>query len=267
MVFDDGVLGLQAPEPTQNPRTTKTQVTNVALQSDSCDTLYVTKNMLVAYTIAVVQNSQTLQYDQMHVALQTAQNQALLKTPLQAEQLMTAHFNLAVLSNETKTNKTINAQKPETTIVDAAPSTSTANEETYIKIPSRHNSANRDPKRVHPTGAVVPTCRREYGLVNRIPVGYETDDSWDQDSLTHEPEHTHTHTHNIVPLLTLCTWTNHPNGGRGQLQRQNNNINVRSGNAPYPRPWEGQPYRQCTRSQQALCARAYCKLLRQYQVP
>ena len=134
--FDDGVSGLQVPEPTQNARTTKTQVTSVALQTDSCDTLYVTKNTLVAYTIAVVQNSQTLQYDQMHVALQMAQNQASLETPLQAEQLMTAHFNLAVLSNETKTNETINAQKPQTTTVDAAPSTSTADEETYIKIPS-----------------------------------------------------------------------------------------------------------------------------------
>ena len=57
------------------------QVTSVVLQTDSCDTLYVTKNTL-AYTIAVVQNSQTLQYDQMHVALQMAQNQASLKTPL-----------------------------------------------------------------------------------------------------------------------------------------------------------------------------------------
>ena len=61
---------------------------------------------------------------------------------------MTAHFNLAVLSNETKTNETIDAQKPETTTVDAAPSTSTADEETYIKIPSWHNSTNRDSKRV-----------------------------------------------------------------------------------------------------------------------
>ena len=34
---------------------------------------------------------------------------------------------------------------------------------------------------------------------------------------------------------------------------------MRSGNAPYPRPWENQPYGQCTRSQQALCARAYHK--------
>ena len=31
------------------------QVTNVALQTDLCDTLYITKNTLVAYTIAVVQ--------------------------------------------------------------------------------------------------------------------------------------------------------------------------------------------------------------------
>ena len=58
------------------------QVTNVALQTDSCDTLYVIKNTLVAYTIAVVQNSQMLQYDQMHVVWQTAQNQASLETLL-----------------------------------------------------------------------------------------------------------------------------------------------------------------------------------------
>ena len=38
----DGVSGFRASEPTQNTRTTKTQVTNVALQTDSCDTLYVT---------------------------------------------------------------------------------------------------------------------------------------------------------------------------------------------------------------------------------
>ena len=75
-------MGLQTPEPTQNANTTKTQVTSVALQTISCDTLYVTKNILVAYIIAVVQNSQTLQYKQMHVALQMAQNQASLETPL-----------------------------------------------------------------------------------------------------------------------------------------------------------------------------------------
>ena len=120
------------PEPAHNTRTTKTQVTHVALQTDSCDTLYVTKNTLIAYTIAVAQNSQTLQYDQMHVVLQTARNQASLKTPLRAEELMTTHFNLVVLSNETKTNDTVDAKKPEATTLDAEPSTSTADKETYI---------------------------------------------------------------------------------------------------------------------------------------
>ena len=96
-VFDDGVSGFQASEPVQNTNTTKTQVNNIALQTDSCDTLYVTKNTLIAYTIAVVQNPQVLQYDQMHVALKTARNQVSLEMPLQAEELMAAHFNLAVL--------------------------------------------------------------------------------------------------------------------------------------------------------------------------
>ena len=89
------------------------QVTSIALQTDSCDTLYITKNTLVAYTIAVVQNTQTIQYKQIYVALQTAQNQASLETLLRAKQLMTAHFNLAVLSSETNTNNTFDANKSE----------------------------------------------------------------------------------------------------------------------------------------------------------
>ena len=179
---------------------------------------------------------------------------------------MTAPFNLVVLLKETKTNETVDAQKPEATTLDTEPSTSTADEETYVKIPSQHNAANHDPKKTHPTGAVVPTCRRDYRLVNGILAGYETDDSWDHDSLTHEWEHAHTHTHNIVPLLALHTWSNHPNRGHEQLHRQNNNINMRSGNAPYPRPWDNQPYGQCTRSQQALRARAYRKLQHRYPI-
>ena len=75
------------------------QVSHVALQTDTCDTLHVTKNTLTAYTIAIVQNSQALQYDQMHAVVQTARNQASLETPLRAEELMTAHFNLAVLAD------------------------------------------------------------------------------------------------------------------------------------------------------------------------
>ena len=89
------------------------QVNHLSVQTDSCTTLYVSKNTLTAYTIAIVQNTQALQYDQMHVALQMARNQASLETPLQAEELMTAHFNLAVLLNETDINKTPDAKKPE----------------------------------------------------------------------------------------------------------------------------------------------------------
>ena len=60
----------------------------MSLQTDTCDTLYVTKNTLTAYTIAVVQNAQALQYDQMHAALQTGRNQSSLETPLRAEELL-----------------------------------------------------------------------------------------------------------------------------------------------------------------------------------
>ena len=224
----------------------------------------------MAYTIAVVQNTQTIQYKQMYVALQTAQNQASLEMPLRTEQLMTAHFNIAVLSNETSTNNTLDAKKPETTPADTALSTSTAdNQETYVKFPSQNNSGNRNPntKKVQPTRAVSPTCRGDYGLVNGIPAGYESDDSWDQNSLTHELEHDCNHTHNIVSLLTLHTCTNCQVRGRGQPTRQNNNIYVRSGNASYSRPWESQPYGWRTRSQQALRTRAYHKWQRRYQVP
>ena len=184
-----------------------------------------------------MQNAQALQYDHMHVVLQTARNQASLETLLRAEELMTTHFNLAVLSNETDINKSPDAQKPEANNLDADPSTSNADEEIYIKIPSCSYAANCDSKKQHPTGAVTPTCRREYGLVNGIPAGYETDDSWDNVSHIHE----HTHTHNIVPLLALRTWHNRPHRGhenqhrvRDNQHRQNNNINVRTGNAPYP---------------------------------
>ena len=173
---------------------------------------------MTAYTIAIVQNLQALQYDQMHTALQTARNQASLETPLRAEELLTAHFNLAVLEDQKDINNSPDVQKSPDTTQDAEPSASAP-----VKIPSRYpeNSATRRP---HPTGAVAPTCRRDYGLVNAIPAGYESDDSWDNLSHNHE----HTHTHNIVPLLTLCPWRNSPRRGHEQQQmpRQNNNTNM-----------------------------------------
>ena len=98
----DGISGSGKPEK---------QVSDIALQTDTCDTLYVTKNTLTAYTIAIVQNSQVLQYDQMHAALQSARNQSSLETPLKAEELLTAHFNLAVLENKTVNHKSTDAEE------------------------------------------------------------------------------------------------------------------------------------------------------------
>ena len=129
--------------PAYHATSSKTQVSHVALQTDTCDTLYVTKNTLTAYTIAVVQNSQALQYDQMQSALQTARNQASLETPRGAEELLTAHFNLAVLEDNKHVDISPDAQKPAATTQDTEPSASVLDEQTYVKIPSRHaeNSA------------------------------------------------------------------------------------------------------------------------------
>ena len=163
----------------------KKQVSDVALQTDTCDTLYVTKNTLTAYTIAIVQNSQALQYDQMHAALQSARNQSSLETPQKAQELLTAHFNLAVLEDQTIKHTSTDAEKSPDNTQNPDPSTSAPDDQTYVKIPSRYaeNSATRRP---HPTGAVAPTCRHDYGLVNVIPAGYESDDSWDNLSHTHD---------------------------------------------------------------------------------
>ena len=240
----------------------KIQVSHVALQTNTCDVLYVMKNTLTAYTIAIVQNSQALQYDQMTTALQTARNEASLQTPIRAEELLTAHFNLAILEDHTTTDQSTDAPKSADNTQDAEPSASAPDEQTYVKIQSCYaeNSATRRP---HPTGAVAPTCRHEYGPVNGILAGYESDDSWDNLSHTHD----HTHTHNIVPLLTLRPWRNSQRRGREQqFSRQNNNTTVSTGHAPYSRPWDNQPYRRRTRSQQALRARAYRKIQRRYPI-
>ena len=168
--LNDGVQGHRVSAFDHDATKPKTQVSQVALQTDTCDTLYVTKNTLTAYTIAVVQNSHALQYDQMHAALQTARNQASLETPLRAEELLNAHFNLVVLEDQKDIDISTDASKPAPTTEDADPSTSAPDNQTYVKIPSHHigNSASMRP---HPTGAVVTTCRTEYGLVNGILAG------------------------------------------------------------------------------------------------
>ena len=132
----DGISGRRDPEK---------QVSDVAVQTDTCDTLYVTKNTLTAYTIAIVQNTQALQYDQMHAALQSARNQSSLETPLKAEELLTAHFNLAILEDQTIKHTIPDAEKSPDNTQNAEPSTSAPDDQTYVKIPSRYaeNSATR----------------------------------------------------------------------------------------------------------------------------
>ena len=140
---------------------------------------------MTAYTIAIIQNSQVLQYDQMHAALQSARNQASLETPLKAEELLSAHFNLAVLEDQTIRHTNPDAEKSPDNTQNVEPSTSAPDDQTYVKIPSRY-AENTATRRTHPTGAVTPTCRRDYGLVNAIPAGYESDDSWDNLSHNHD---------------------------------------------------------------------------------
>ena len=123
-ILNDGVQGHRASASTYYATGTKTQVSHIALQTDTCDTLYVTKNTLTAYTIAIVQNLQALQYNQMHMALQTVRNQSSLETPLRVEKLLNAHFNLAVLADQKDVDIGPDAQKPAANIQDAEPSAS-----------------------------------------------------------------------------------------------------------------------------------------------
>ena len=116
----------------------------------------------------------------MHAALQSARNQSSLETPLKAEELLSAHFNLAVLEDQTIKHTNPDAEKSPDNTQNAEPSTSAPDDQTYVKIPA----------------------------------GYESDDSWD--NLSHN--HDHAHMHNIVPLLTLRPWRNSSRRGPEQQQ-------------------------------------------------
>ena len=109
------------------------EVSTIGIQTETCDTIYVTKDTLVAYTIAIVQNTQTLQFDQMQVALQTAQNHASIETPIKVEQFMTVHFNLAILTDDKASNSFVDAQTSENGIPPPEPPTPTSAEETICK--------------------------------------------------------------------------------------------------------------------------------------
>ena len=66
----------------------------------------------------------------MHAALQTGRNQSSLETPLRAEELLTAHFNLAVLEDKTITDTSPDAKKSPDNMQDADPSASAPDDQT-----------------------------------------------------------------------------------------------------------------------------------------
>ena len=118
--------GIQGPATTGEAGHTSAapqEVSTIGIQTESCDTIYVSRDTLIAYTIAVVQNTQTIQFEQMQVALQTVQNQASIETPLKAEQLMTVHFNLAILTDDIASNTYVDAPAGQTGIPASEPPT------------------------------------------------------------------------------------------------------------------------------------------------
>ena len=218
--------------------------------------IYVTKDTLVTYTIAIVQNTQTLQFDQMQVALQTAQNHASIKTPIKAEQFMTAHFNLAILTDDKASNSFEDAPTSENGNPPSDPPTPTSAEETICKALHPNSCAIKRDRSTQPTSAVVPTYRADPGPVREILAGYESDNSWD---FSDGGEADCSHAPRTTTLLAYTSWRGHPNRGWEQSYGRGNHIAVRGGNVPHPRPWHNQPYRRRTRSQEALRARAYYK--------
>ena len=109
----------------------------------------------------------------MQVALQTAQNHASIETPLKAEQLMTAHFNLAILTDDIASNTHVNAPAGQTGIPASQPPTSADAEETICKALntdlhlSRRDRAPQRPVQLSPHIVRIEDQLRESQRVTR----------------------------------------------------------------------------------------------------
>ena len=148
----------------------------------------------------------------MQVVLQMAQNNASIQTQLRAEKLMTAHFNLAILTDDTASDQPANAQESEVAAVDPGPSTSTSDQEMTCKTPYKCQSDVVFARtRTQPTGAVTPNCRNEYGPVCAIPAGYESDNSWD--GISTIGKHDNSCNNDIASIIAFRTRMNRPNRG------------------------------------------------------
>ena len=233
-ICDVGVSMLRPTPEAGHTGASESEISDIGVQTDTCETIYVTKDTLVAYTIAVVQNTQSLKFEQMQVALQTVHNQASIETPLTADNLMTAHFNLALLTDNLPTIQSTHAKEPEAATAHPSTSASEQDQETARKTPYKRKCDSHTSKpRTQPTRAVSPTRRDGYGPVCGIPAGYESDNSWDDTSTIGEQDCTRNN--NISTFVAFRRWPNRPHRGQGQSYGQRNNIIVRGGNAPYSR--------------------------------
>ena len=132
----------------------------------------------------------------MQVALQTAQNHASIETPIKAEQFMTTHFNLAILTDDKASDSFVDAPTSETGIPPSDPPTPASAEETIWKALHPNSRAIKHDRSTQPTSAVVPTYQADPGPVRGIPVGYESDNSWNfsdggEADCSHAPPNNH----------------------------------------------------------------------------
>ena len=239
-----------------NPGSTKTETVDTGAQTDDTEHFYVSKDNILAYTIAVVQNTQAHHFGQMSIVFQTAQNKSALETPSRAEELLNEHFNIRLLTDKENYTGPLNAQAHKTKAsVDTTPTNPT--QETAPKVVEPSNSTPN--QKSQPTGTVPPTCRSEKGTCSSIPAGYESDDSWSGYSNNDDPQQqTPDLDEELYPLVAYRTWKrpytrprNTPSGiPRGSHHRApNRQIPVRDGYERPQRPWDTQPYGRRTRSQ------------------
>ena len=182
---------------------------NAAAQTDQTDNFVVSKYTLVAYTIAVIQQTLDYHFGQISIVYQSAHNSATLDTPSRAEDLANEHFNIALLTHHTSGNlHSYDANNMPPPTMHPTPTTST--QETTPK--SVHQGVNHPDTKSQPTGTVPPTCRPKSAVCDGIPAGYETDDSWGCYSPHANPEEqTPDLEEELLPFLTLRAWRRHPN--------------------------------------------------------
>ena len=184
----DNAVGIQRfseATASSSPGPTKTETVDTGAQTDDTEHFYASKDNILAYTIAVVQNTQDYHFGHMSVVFQTAQTKSALETPSRAEELLNEHFNIRLLTDQENYTVPPNAQAHQTKAsVDTA--TTNPTQETIPKVVEPSNST--PDQKSQPTGTVPPTCRSEKGTCSGIPAGYETDDSWGGYSNNDDPQ-------------------------------------------------------------------------------